>query len=82
MAERPQDWQENRVPLGFFSKSGSDPEMHPCLRHCDCMDLDLINLTFSLDEIDLGVVQPRICGPTVTTNCRAATLTPPNFGPP
>ncbi|KAN0083464.1 hypothetical protein V8E54_002552 [Elaphomyces granulatus] len=37
---------------------------------------------FYLDEIDLGVVQPRICGPTVTTNCRAATLTPPNFGPP
>jgi hypothetical protein len=44
------------------------------------MELIYVNLSISFDEIGLGVVQPRICGGAVTTNCRLAKLSPPDFG--
>jgi hypothetical protein len=83
MAERLQDWRANRAPLVFFSKSGSTPrpEISSCSDDAiNYMDLCLVNFNISVNDIDLGVVKPRICGPFVTAKfCRPEQLTPPTF---
>ena len=81
MAERPQNCREQGVLSPSFSKYSSVPKMHSWYKFCldSATTWRSLTLPISFDEIDLGVVKPRICGPTVTEFCRAAKLTPPNF---